>query len=108
MGASAKIAIVTGAGTGVGKAVSLALAKAGYSVVLAGRRQEPLQAVAGEIKSAGGTSLVVQANFSKAPEPRMKADDVGRAVVYMASLSLDSNVLFMTVMANKMPFVGRG
>jgi NADP-dependent 3-hydroxy acid dehydrogenase YdfG len=38
----------------------------------------------------------------------MNADDVGRAVVYMASLPLDTNVLFMTVMASKMPFVGRG
>jgi NADP-dependent 3-hydroxy acid dehydrogenase YdfG len=38
----------------------------------------------------------------------MTAEDVGRAVVYMASLPLDTNVLFMTVMANKMPFVGRG
>jgi NAD(P)-dependent dehydrogenase (short-subunit alcohol dehydrogenase family) len=41
-------------------------------------------------------------------EPRMNADDVGRAVVYMANLPLDTNVLFMTVMANTMPFVGRG
>ena len=64
MGASAKIAIVTGAGTGVGKAVSLALAKAGYSIVLAGRRKEPLDTTAGEIKSAGGTSLVMQANVA--------------------------------------------
>ena len=42
------------------------------------------------------------------PEARMNADDVGRAISYMASLPLDTNVLFMTVMANKMPFVGRG
>src|SRR3954454_18250102 len=41
-------------------------------------------------------------------EPRMNADDVGRAVVYMAGLPLDTNVLFMTVMSNLMPFVGRG
>jgi NAD(P)-dependent dehydrogenase (short-subunit alcohol dehydrogenase family) len=41
-------------------------------------------------------------------EPRMNTDDVGRAVVYMAGLPLDTNVLFMTVMANLMPFVGRG
>ena len=38
----------------------------------------------------------------------MDVDDVGRAVAYMASLPLDANVLFMTVMANKMPYVGRG
>ena len=41
-------------------------------------------------------------------EPRMNADDVGRAVAYIASLPLDTNVLFMTIMANGMPFVGRG
>jgi NADP-dependent 3-hydroxy acid dehydrogenase YdfG len=41
-------------------------------------------------------------------EPRMDADNVGKAVVYMASLPLDANVLFMTVMATNMPFVGRG
>ena len=51
---------------------------------------------------------VLQPDGRKMPEPRMAADDVGRAVVYMASLPLDTNVLFMTVMANMMPFVGRG
>jgi NAD(P)-dependent dehydrogenase (short-subunit alcohol dehydrogenase family) len=51
---------------------------------------------------------VLQPDGSRRPEPRMNADDVGRAVVYMASLPLDTNVLFMTVMANLMPFVGRG
>jgi NAD(P)-dependent dehydrogenase (short-subunit alcohol dehydrogenase family) len=49
-----------------------------------------------------------QADGRVMPEARMNADDVGRAVAYMASLPLDANVLFMTVMANKMPFVGRG
>jgi NAD(P)-dependent dehydrogenase (short-subunit alcohol dehydrogenase family) len=49
-----------------------------------------------------------QADGRVMPEARMNVDDVGRAVVYMASLPLDANVLFMTVMANKMPFVGRG
>ena len=42
------------------------------------------------------------------PEPTMDADDVGRAIVYMASLPLEANVLFMTVMATNMPLVGRG
>jgi NAD(P)-dependent dehydrogenase (short-subunit alcohol dehydrogenase family) len=51
---------------------------------------------------------VIQADGRMAMEPRMRAEDVGRAVVYMASLPLDTNVLFMTVMANLMPFVGRG
>jgi NAD(P)-dependent dehydrogenase (short-subunit alcohol dehydrogenase family) len=51
---------------------------------------------------------VPQANGTIAVEPMMDVEDVARAVVYMASLSLDANVLFMTVMATKMPFVGRG
>jgi NADP-dependent 3-hydroxy acid dehydrogenase YdfG len=38
----------------------------------------------------------------------MDADNVARAIVYMAGLPLDANVLFLTVMATKMPFVGRG
>ena len=247
-----KVAVVTGAGSGVGKAAALALARDGYAVVLAGRRQEPLDAAAREIEALGAKALavvtdvgnptsvaalfgetkkafgrldvlfnnagigapgvpleditydqwqaVVDANITGAflctqqafrmfkaqdpqggriinngsisahtprpfsapytatkhaitgltksaaldgrpfniacgqidignaatemtarmvkgvpqadgrmmPEERMSADDVGRAVAYMASLPLESNVLFMTVMANKMPFVGRG
>ncbi|WP_137044056.1 SDR family oxidoreductase [Pseudolabrys sp. FHR47] len=251
---TAKIALVTGAGTGVGRAVAIALAKAGYNVVLAGRRKEPLDAVAAEINAIGQQALAVptdvsqrqsildlfaktkasfgrldvlfnnagigappvpleelpfetwqnvvntnltgmflctqeaikimksqnpqggriinngsisahaprpfsvaytatkhavtgltkstsldtrkyniccgqvdignaitpmtermaqgegvpQANGTMMVEPRMNADNVGAAVVYMASLPLDANVLFMTVMANNMPFVGRG
>ena len=252
MAASAKIALVTGAGTGVGRAVAIALAKSGYNLVLAGRRKEMLDKVAGEINAAGAQALAVPTDVSKResilslfatvkssfgrldvlfnnagigapavpledlpyetwqnvvatnltgmflctqeaikimkdqsprggriinngsisahaprpysvaytstkhavtgltkstsldcrqydiccgqvdignaatpltekmetgmpqadgrvmPEARMNVDDVGRAVAYMASLPLDANVLFMTVMANKMPFVGRG
>ncbi len=252
MSTSDKIALVTGAGTGIGKAAALALAKAGYTVVLAGRRKEMLEETAKEIAAAGGRCLAVptdvsdpqaiKALFAKtketfgrldvlfnnagigapavpleelpyerwkavvetnltapflctqeaikimkaqtprggriinngsisahAPrpysvaytstkhaitgltkstsldcrqydiacgqidignavtpltermvagvlqpsgttmaEPRMDVEHVGSAVAYMASLPLDANVLFMTVMANKMPFVGRG
>jgi len=252
--AAQKIALVTGAGTGVGKAAALALMKEGYTVVLSGRRLDKLEEAAAEGKTAGGRSLIVQADVSDpasiralfaktkeafgrldvlfnnagigapavpledlpfetwkkvvdtnltgmflctqeairimkaqdprggriinngsisahaprprsvaytatkhavtgltkstsldcrsynitcgqidignaatpltdrmvegqgvmqadgrmAMEPRMAAGDVGRAVAYMASLPLDANVLFMTVMANLMPFVGRG
>jgi NAD(P)-dependent dehydrogenase (short-subunit alcohol dehydrogenase family) len=252
MSAPAKIAVVTGAGTGVGKAVSLALMREGYTVALAGRRKEPLEQTAAEGKKDGVRSLVVptdvadvssikalfaktkeafgrldllfnnagigappvpieelplekwkavvdtnltgmfvctqeaikimkaqtprggriinngsisahtprpysvaytstkhavtgltkstsldcrqydiacgqvdignaitpmtdrmasgvlQPNGTTMPEPRMDAEHVANAVVYMASLPLDANVLFMTVMATKMPFVGRG
>ena len=51
---------------------------------------------------------VPQANGSIAVEPLMDVGHVAKAVVYMASLPLDANVQFMTVMATKMPFVGRG
>jgi NAD(P)-dependent dehydrogenase (short-subunit alcohol dehydrogenase family) len=51
---------------------------------------------------------IVQANGSTMVEPRMDLKHVADAVVFMANLPLDANVQFMTVMATKMPFVGRG
>ncbi|HUJ30162.1 MAG TPA: SDR family oxidoreductase [Candidatus Acidoferrum sp.] len=252
MGSSTKIAIVTGAGSGIGKAVAVALAQNGYSVALAGRRKETLEATALDVKHAHSQALIVptdvtdpaavrdlfaktkdafgrldllfnnagtsgravpledlpyeqwksivdtnltgtflctqeafkimksqdprggriinngsisahsprpnsapytaskhgvtgltkvtsldgrkydiacgqidignaasemtermskgvpQANGTVAVEPRMNLADVARAVLYMASLPLDANVQFMTVMATKMPFIGRG
>jgi NAD(P)-dependent dehydrogenase (short-subunit alcohol dehydrogenase family) len=60
MASSNKVAIVTGAGTGVGKAAALALLKAGYSVTLAARRADLLEAAAAEGKASGSKALVVQ------------------------------------------------
>jgi NAD(P)-dependent dehydrogenase (short-subunit alcohol dehydrogenase family) len=252
MDVSRKIAMVTGAGSGIGKCVAVALARSGYAVVLAGRRKEPLEAAALEGKQANSQTLVVpadvtnpasvrelfaktkdafgrldllfnnagisapavpledltyeqwksvvdtnltgaflctqeafkimksqqprggriinngsisahsprpnsapytaskhgvsgltkatsldgrahdiacgqidignastemtermkqgvpQANGASAVEPTMDPADVARAILYMASLPLDANVQFMTVMATKMPFIGRG
>jgi NAD(P)-dependent dehydrogenase (short-subunit alcohol dehydrogenase family) len=252
MSSSEKVAIVTGAGTGIGKQVAIALALEGYAVALAGRRKEPLEATAEAGKASGAAMLIVptdvsdpasvkalfdatrekfgrldllfnnagvgarplpledlsfeqwkrvidinlngpflctqeafrimkaqqpqggriinngsisahaprpnsapytaskhgmsgltkataldgrkyniacgqidignaatemtarmgqgvpQANGTIEVEPTFDANEVARAVVYMASLPLDANVLFMTVMATKMPFVGRG
>jgi NAD(P)-dependent dehydrogenase (short-subunit alcohol dehydrogenase family) len=54
------------------------------------------------------TAGVAQADGSTAPEPRMDVKLVADAVLYMANLPLEANVQFMTVMATKMPFVGRG
>lgn len=54
------------------------------------------------------TEGVLQPNGTLAPEPRIDPTHVADAVVYMAGLPLDANVLTMTVMATKMPFVGRG
>jgi NAD(P)-dependent dehydrogenase (short-subunit alcohol dehydrogenase family) len=54
------------------------------------------------------TKGVPQANGTTMVEPRMDVKHVGSAVLYMANLPLDANVQFMTIMATKMPFVGRG
>jgi NADP-dependent 3-hydroxy acid dehydrogenase YdfG len=252
MGVSRKIAMVTGAGSGIGRCAAVALAQQGYAVVLAGRRKEPLEATALEVRQANSQTLAVttdvtdpasvrelfaktkdafgrldllfnnagvtargvpleevpyeqwksvvdtnltgaflctqeafkimksqeprggriinngsisahsprpnsapytaskhgvtgltkatsldgrqhdiacgqidignastemtegmkngvpQANGTIAVEPKMDLADVARAIVYMASLPLDTNVQFMTVMATKMPFIGRG
>jgi len=51
---------------------------------------------------------VPQANGEIRPEPLMDVDHVGAAVLHMANLPLETNVQFMTIMATKMPFVGRG
>ena len=59
-----KISIVTGAGTGVGKSASLALADEGWTIVLAGRRKDPIEAVANEIKSRGGNALAIVTDTS--------------------------------------------
>ena len=68
--ASAKIALVTGAGSGIGKAASLALAEAGFAVVLAGRRPEPIAQVAAEITAHGQRALAVPTDVSKADATR--------------------------------------
>ncbi len=54
------------------------------------------------------TAGILQANGTMMVEPRMNVQHVADAVVYMASLPLDANVQFLTVMATSMPFVGRG
>jgi NAD(P)-dependent dehydrogenase (short-subunit alcohol dehydrogenase family) len=51
---------------------------------------------------------VPQADGSVKPEPTMDVKHVGEALVYMANLPLEANVQFMTVMATKMPYIGRG
>jgi NAD(P)-dependent dehydrogenase (short-subunit alcohol dehydrogenase family) len=54
------------------------------------------------------TAGVMQANGTMAIEPRMNVKHVADAVVHIANLPLEANVLFMNIMASKMPFVGRG
>jgi len=64
MASSSKIAMVTGAGSGVGRAVALGLMKAGFAVVLAGRRKEPLDETIGLGKAHGVKTLAVSADVS--------------------------------------------
>ena len=59
-----RVAVVTGAGSGIGRAVAIGLAGAGFALVLAGRRLEPLEAVAAEIRSAGGRAHPVAADVA--------------------------------------------
>jgi NADP-dependent 3-hydroxy acid dehydrogenase YdfG len=61
-----------------------------------------------ELTEAMRTTGVLQADGTRRTEATMDVSHVARAVVYMATLPLDANVQFMTVMATKMPFVGRG
>ncbi|HME80846.1 MAG TPA: 3-oxoacyl-[acyl-carrier-protein] reductase [Candidatus Eremiobacteraceae bacterium] len=63
-----KTALVTGAGTGIGRAIAHAFAQAGAAVVLAGRRREPLEAVRQEVEGAGGMAHVHVADVSLQPE----------------------------------------
>jgi NAD(P)-dependent dehydrogenase (short-subunit alcohol dehydrogenase family) len=72
-----QVALVTGAGTGVGRAVALALVRAGYSVVLAGRRREPLERTASE--AAGGPTLIVTADVCDPASVRKLFDETKAA-----------------------------
>ena len=67
---NARIALVTGAGSGIGKAASLALADAGFTVVLAGRRPQPLAQVANEIESRNQSALAVATDVASPQSTR--------------------------------------
>jgi NAD(P)-dependent dehydrogenase (short-subunit alcohol dehydrogenase family) len=68
--AQIKVALVTGAGTGIGRAASIALAEMGHTVVLAGRRLGPLQEVAGQLTQRGMRARVVAADVANEQSTR--------------------------------------
>jgi 3-oxoacyl-[acyl-carrier protein] reductase len=65
-----KVAIITGGGTGIGRAVALAFARAGVHVAICGRRKEPLDRVRGECRQDGFDLLAIAADVSDAPQTR--------------------------------------
>ena len=96
-----KVALVTGAGSGIGRASALALLKAGYHVVLAGRRADALQQTVQQAGALGPNALAVPTDATKADSVRALFDATEQAFGRL-------DVLFMTIMATAMPFVGRG
>jgi NAD(P)-dependent dehydrogenase (short-subunit alcohol dehydrogenase family) len=74
-----RVALVTGAGTGIGAAAARRLAKAGAKVALVGRRAEPLEKVAGEIRDAGGEARVALADVGVPDEIRRATDETAAA-----------------------------
>ncbi len=73
-----KVAWVTGAGSGIGQAAAIALAREGATVVLTGRRKEPLEATAAAIKKAGGKAVIKPADLMKAASVTKIAKDIDK------------------------------
>jgi NADP-dependent 3-hydroxy acid dehydrogenase YdfG len=71
-----KIAWITGAGSGIGKAAAIALAREGASVVLSGRREPPLREVASAIEADGGTATVKAADLTRAAAASQIAEEI--------------------------------
>jgi len=90
--------------TGITKTLSLDLRKHDIAVSQIDIGNAATEMTDRMVQGAG----VMQANGSMAIEPRMDVQHVADAIVFMSKLPLDSNVQFMTIMATKMPFVGRG
>ena len=78
MNGAGGIALVTGAGSGIGRASALALADAGWTLVLAGRRAEPLEEVAQAIRARGGEALPVPSDVSDEDSVDALFDEVHR------------------------------
>ena len=88
-----KVAWITGAGTGIGEAAALALAREGSKVVLSGRRREPLDATAAQIQQAGGDAMVAPLDVSDQAAVKTAADKIkqqyGRLDILFANAGIN-------------------
>src|SRR2546427_7751710 len=79
MAANERVAVVTGAGSGIGRASALALSREGYAVVLAGRRREPLEETARAATEAGARTLVVPTDIADPSSVRSLFEEIREA-----------------------------
>ena len=75
-----KAAVVTGGGSGIGKAIALLLARQGFAVAAAGRRREPLLRLCREIESGGGRALAIPADLADSGSPRLITEQTAKAL----------------------------
>ena len=94
---SGKIAFITGGGTGIGRACALAFAREGAKVAVAGRRPEPLAAVAAEIQQAGGESFAVECDVT---DPASVESSLAQAEKRFGKLDIVVNNAGAVVVAN--------
>ena len=97
---SGKVAIVTGGGTGIGKAIGLALAREGAKVALVGRRAEKLETAVREVQSAGGEAIAVRCDVSKAAETQEAVEKTEKAFGRVNVLVNNAGALSVSTIEN--------
>src|SRR5215831_12567193 len=73
-----KVALITGGGTGIGRAIALAFAREGASVAIAGRRLEKLKEVCSQIEKQGGAAIALQCDVSRAKDAERAATETSK------------------------------
>jgi NAD(P)-dependent dehydrogenase (short-subunit alcohol dehydrogenase family) len=94
-----QVALITGGGTGIGRAIALAFSREGASVAVAGRRVEKLQAVVGEIEKAGGQGLAVACDVAEAKDAERAVQETAGRFGRLNILVNNAGVLSVTTVA---------